>query len=441
MISTGLPSSWRPILDGAQAYQAYEVLNIIANELRKPSPRASSKAAQSRASQISRDIQEVSLAGGKVGLALFYAYLKHARPEGDGDDSALEFLEEAIAALNEMPMAPSLFGGFTGIAWVLAHLEDRLLDLSDDDPYEAIDKAINHYLKITPWLDDYDLIRGLVGFGVYAIERLPDPRAFECLESIVERLDESSQQHSNGITWWTAPELLSDNSRKDYPGGWYNMGVAHGVPGVIGLLGQVCERRVSLSKASLLLEGAVSWLLSQKLPDGCVSRFPYNIAPEGNSTPSRLGWCYGDAGIAATLLYAARSVNEANWEREAIDIASRAARRAIDEASVTDAGLCHGASGLGHLFNRIYQATGDELFKQAALYWYERTFEMRRSDQGVAGFRTIITRDNGEVVWLDDPGFLSGAAGIGLSLIAATTCVEPEWDRLLLVSTPPKPLQ
>jgi hypothetical protein len=37
-----------------------------------------------------------------------------------------------------------------------------------------------------------------------------------------------------------------------------------------------------------------------------------------------------------------------------------------------------------------------------------------------------------------DPGFLTGAAGIGLALLAATSPVEPAWDRVLLASVPPR---
>jgi hypothetical protein len=36
----------------------------------------------------------------------------------------------------------------------------------------------------------------------------------------------------------------------------------------------------------------------------------------------------------------------------------------------------------------------------------------------------------------EDPGLLTGAAGIALALPAAITPVEPAWDRMLLVSIP-----
>ena len=38
--------------------------------------------------------------------------------------------------------------------------------------------------------------------------------------------------------------------------------------------------------------------------------------------------------------------------------------------------------------------------------------------------------------WRPDPGFLTGSAGVALALLAATTAVRPEWDRVLLVDVP-----
>jgi hypothetical protein len=36
-----------------------------------------------------------------------------------------------------------------------------------------------------------------------------------------------------------------------------------------------------------------------------------------------------------------------------------------------------------------------------------------------------------------DKGLLTGAAGVALALLAATTALEPDWDRVLLVAIPP----
>lgn len=150
--------------------------------------------------------------------------------------------------------------------------------------------------------------------------------------------------------------------------------------------------------------------------------------------PCRSAWCYGDPGIAAALLSAARASREVKWEKEALAIARTAAKRPPDQAGVIDAGLCHGAAGLGHIFNRLFQATGEALFKKAAQFWFQRTLELRHTGKGISGFSSSWPLKNGKVTWRKEPGLLTGAAGIGLALLAATTSVRPDWDRMLLTS-------
>jgi hypothetical protein len=163
----------------------------------------------------------------------------------------------------------------------------------------------------------------------------------------------------------------------------------------------------------------------------CFSHFYF---PGVEATPSRLAWCYGDLGMAATLLVAARGAGEPAWESTAVELALAAAERPVELARVFDAGLCHGAGGVAHLFNRIHQATGEERLGEAARFWYERTLELRQPGLGVGGFRAWSADVAGVQDWRDDPGLLEGATGVALALLAAVSAVEPEWDRALLVS-------
>jgi hypothetical protein len=128
-------------------------------------------------------------------------------------------------------------------------------------------------------------------------------------------------------------------------------------------------------------------------------------------------------------------LREGSWLRLALEIARGAAVRPVDTCDVVDAGLCHGAAGLGHQFNRLFQATGDEHFREAAVYWLRRTLEFRRPGEGVGGFLARGPDRAGQEAWLAEPGLLTGAAGVGLALLSAATHVEPRWDRLLLCST------
>jgi hypothetical protein len=249
---------------------------------------------------------------------------------------------------------------------------------------------------------------------------------------VIDRLTETAEHRAEGLTWWTNPAWLPAETCAKYPRGYDNLGLAHGVPGVIALLGQACAAGVAVARARPLLEGAVRWLLAQQEPGG----FPALVAPEAAEKPARLAWCYGDPGVAAALLWAARCVAEPAWEREALAIARRAARRPPEDAGVVDAGLCHGAAGLGHLFNRMFQATGEPWLAEAARSWFARALAMRRPGRGIGGSAAWQLSDDGIRTWVADAGLLTGAAGIALALLAAITGVEPAWDRMLLVAIP-----
>lgn len=430
------PGIWQPLLEGDLAARAEDAVRAIADAL----------AARSQDAPDAPDAEWTSsgfsVGGGTAGQALFYGYLAQS---GDAAaalhaERADQFLEHAVEALATMPMGPALFGGFTGVAWVAEHLGSVLGEESaeaGDDMNEEVDETVLAQLA-APWDGQYDLISGLVGLGVYALERVPRPSAVRCLEAIVDRLDETAESREDGITWFTFPEMLPPRHREMYPRGYHNLGVAHGVPAVIGFLADACRLGIRSERARLLLEGAVRWVLSHELPERTGARYPTVILPDGEAPPSRLAWCYGDPGVAATLLYAARAVGMPEWEQAALDIATHAATTAPEDAGIPDAGLCHGALGLAHMFNRFYQAGGGELFADAARFWYSRGLDMRRPEGGIAGFASWEFGWDMQMSWRADPGFMTGAAGVGLALLAGLTTVEPRWDRLLMVAIPPR---
>jgi hypothetical protein len=364
-----------------------------------------------------------------------FAYLARAGLSDGAAEKALRFLNEAVETVTTVSMPPGLYQGFSGIAWAAQHLSG-LLAAGDNDPNEAVDAALVEYLNQSPWRGDYDLISGLVGLGVYAFDRLPRPTAVACLERVIDRLAESAERGADGVTWHTPAEDLTPEQRAKYPCGYYNLGVAHGVPGVIPVLAAACAAGVAARKARPLVHGAVAWLLRQQLPAASESRFPNMCAPGIEPEACRLAWCYGDAGIAVALLSAARWLKEPAWEQEALAIARAAAARPAETAGVRDAGLCHGAAGLGHLFNRLFHAAGEACFAEAARFWFRRCLEMRQPGRGIAGFSHYGQRQDGVDCWLKEPGLLIGAAGIALALLAAITPIEPQWDRHLLAAIP-----
>jgi hypothetical protein len=372
-----------------------------------------------------------SLARGDAGLAMLYGVLSDAGMGTYGDATG-ELLAHAVDAIGAVQMPSSLFAGFTGVAWAAAFLGAS--DEEGEDVNQTVDRILWEHVERWRSRDGYDLISGLVGIGVYALDRLPRPDAAAAIARIVDRLDEAALHRPDGITWFTAPDSLPPNTRQEYARGFYNLGVAHGVPGVIAFLGRVLAAEIEVKTAAVLLEGAIDWLLAQKLPDGAGAHYASVTGPGIERVPTRSAWCYGDPGIAAALLVAARAAGHETWEREALAIGRTAVQRPPQHAGIFDACVCHGAAGLGHLFNRIFQRTGDEAFARASRLWFERALDMRRPGEGIAGFSSWKGGTSPGACWIVQPGFLDGAAGIALALLAAATSLEPTWDRVLLVS-------
>lgn len=379
---------WSALLDGRARATASERVQRIAAELRFTMP------------------AEPTLAGGAAGVALFFAYLAQVTGDEADGETALKFLQYALDQQDGSSLHASLFEGGTGVSWVLAHLDGRLLDLGDEDPNVAMDAALLALLEDVP-LEHHDLVSGLAGLGVYALERLPRPAARLALEGIVAQLGELAEHDEDGVRWFTPAHLLPPEPRRRSPRGHWDLGMAHGAAGVVAVLARARAALALPAHDDHLLEGAVTWLLDQQLPPASGSRYGSWLAPEQAPRPARAAWCYGDPGVAAALLAAGRP-------QEALDLARAAAQRPAEQAGVVDGGLCHGAAGLLHVFNRLHQATGDGALADAARRWFEASL-------------VLPTRET---------GFLEGHAGVGLALLAAATDVEPAWDRILLLSGP-----
>ena len=417
---------WRPLLSGDLANRAMEAVLAIAEDIPARIDWVSPRVDPSGAGP-----WRAGLASGTAGQALLFGYLALHTGEERWTDLALDFLDKAGEAVSSFPMSESLYSGFTGIAWVGDHLRGRVFEGEPDENRE-VDEALLSAFTNPDWPGEYDLINGLVGLGVYALEGLPRPTAAACLERIVARLAEHARDEPEGAAWFSPPERLPPHQRAEQPEGLYNLGLSHGAAGIVAVLGAACA--TGTPGARPLLDRAMAWLLARRLPAEGPACFPHFWVPGLEPRGSRLAWCYGDPGMAVALLLAGRGAGEPEWERIALEVACSAARRSEEEARVQDAGLCHGASGVAHLFHRMYISTGDETLAEAARSWYERTLAYRIPGLGVGGFRSWSTGPDDKLDWRDDPGFLEGAAGVALALLAAISPVDPGWDRIFLES-------
>jgi hypothetical protein len=279
-------------------------------------------------------------------------------------------------------------------AWTVAHL-------ADGDVCADFDELVRSALR--EWNGTYDLLGGLVGFGVYALERQSEPLA----RGVLDELERRVVERGGGLAWFTQREIVPVSQRTLAPHGYWNLGLAHGIPGVVALLARFVRDGVDVSRSRALLAGGVRYLLGvERGRDG----YPYWEADVGETrTTARIGWCYGDLGVALALLAAGIHASEPMWRAAGLALARSCASRGLE---FDDASFCHGAAGNAHIFDCMARATGDEVLAAASQTWLARA----------------LTASTDE-----DTSLIGGSAGIALVLHARISETVPAWDRRLLV--------
>ena len=316
----------------------------------------------------------------------------------DPDDEAGSALSAAIAGLSDRH-SPGLFGGAARIAFTVSHLSGGD---DADTAIEAIERSLIRFLERPS--DAYDLISGLVGIAVPALQRISEGRPSATSEplmlAILEQLERMARPMPTGIAWHTSPTLLPKWQRDLAPDGYFNLGLAHGIPGVVAILARYIAAGVEVERARTLLEGALAYLRSVASPR-TGSRYPTWLASKREEAEPRVAWCYGDPRRGGRRHVGGHCDGPGRLAGRGARPRPRHGGRSFEASQVVDAGLCHGAAGVAHLFNRLSQATGDAVLARAADTWFTRTLAMRNTEP-VAGFPRWIPTD-GQMGWIPPP--------------------------------------
>lgn len=323
--------------------------------------------------------------------------------------------------------------GLAGVGWLYEYLSqkkivdfDTNLLLEDFDIY--LEKALNNFMLQT----NYDFLHGGVGVVLYFTKRCKKKReVISVLNRFLKDLEKTGIQQDNGTIKWQS--FLGEHLGKGY-----NIALSHGMASIAAILSKLyIIEGIDRGTTEKLLRDAIKYILAQEIDKDKYGSYFSSYALESTSVifKSRLAWCYGDLGIASALYQAGKILKEETWVNKSLEILLFAAveRRNLEENIVTDACLCHGTAGIGHIFYRMWWNTKLSEFKDAADYWFEETLKMAKFENGLAGFKTLHTHE-GKPSWENDYEFLTGVAGIGLALLTYYYELNPEWDECLLLS-------
>lgn len=399
---------------------------------------------------------DLSLASGYPSLLLLFSTLGQQGLIEDGDAMAHRCvlkIKESVEAQGFSSL--SLFSGVAGSCFALQQASfegtryQRMLQSLHTVLIERIEKAYLEPLKqnrsqsLPSSSRLYDPIQGISGIGRYALENLSVPSFVEVVEKITKALVTLSRpllyRGQNVPGWFLSPDdVLNRQNRATYPNGNFNLGLAHGVTGILAFLAIALLRGIDVEGQKEAIISITNWICSKSIVYKDAVLWPYRVSweEEIEGTPltitgSKDAWCYGVPGIARTLFLAGKAMGN----EEIRTFAARAFRsifsRKQEEWQLLSPTLCHGIAGLMVITHEMSKEKGCEDFALKVNALKELLLSFYRSE-APWGFRDVEVCRQGKWCEIDKPGFLEGAVGVILALSSISNSTF-KWHLPLLI--------
>lgn len=370
------------------------------------------------------------LLSGNSGVAIFLAHAQCVKGL-EQEKYLVETLEKTITKVFE-----SVNGGYNdttysigvaGILWTFLHLNQNQYIEFDED-FDDIANWLKISLKHSSKAAYFDFLHGAGGTFKTLMKHSVHLHDSSFYAEFLEGLKQHGIKGKDTIYWSSYLYLSNDPILAS------NMGLAHGITGTILILSELSHHFPHDSELLDVLNHSINYVRSvrYKPEDRMKSFYPNYVFQDNSKDGDRLAWCYGDLCIAICFLRSGMILKRQELINEAIAIARNAAeRRNLEEVKIYDAGICHGSSGVAHIFNRLYHYTGVLEFKNAALYWLSVLLDHGKFADGYAGYKRFIPEEG----YSNSIGVLEGISGIGLVLISMIEDSDPNWDEMLLLSS------
>lgn len=342
---------------------------------------------------------------------LFFEYIYQDMKGGYNDNDLERIIFSIVNKIETEPVSNNFFDGIAGFGYSISLL-NRINQFSL--PIQELLVSIDAWLEeeIFTKLDqnpDFDFLYGLIGYGVYFLERLKSGSNYRLpVYKIFEALRSISNIYQGGLYWSSLKEPKT-----------IELGVAHGQASILYFLCNVYRLNPSIVKKEFI----ISLIRTFSNQVDARGRIPDELN-NNKKQFSPLRWCHGDLGISIILFQAGVILKD----KFIIDFALKVAYRCSMEREaslphLTTPCLCHGSLGVSHIFNRLYNYTSHLTFYKAARYWYE------------IGINQVEKGLSESCLQNSSPGLLEGIEGVGLALIAfQSRSTSPEWDSSLLLS-------
>jgi len=377
------------------------------------------------------------------GLLILLGELDSLFPN-DGWDAAVHLyvlkLKEIIEAKGLS--FPSFFGGASGIAFALfkasevrgrykkmiASLNAHILRCTEEQFLIPFDENLNKH-QPSPF-SLYDAIQGIVGIGVYCLERKEEPDLLELLHHIIKRLirltDPIESEHRKVPGWFLPNDLqVTQEDLKKFPKGSFNLGVAHGIPGVLAFLSLALLNGIEQPEQRNAITCIADWIKGHRhehqehLFWGTHISFEEEFEiPRSKRCLStrRSAWCYGTTGVARSLYLAGKAIKDPELKSYAMDSFCSIFQQTRQEWNLPSPTFCHGLTGLLMTTWMMLQDEPSIFLEEKVRLLREFLLESYREAYPF-GFKNLEPCRKGGCSEVSQLSLIEGASGILLTLL------------------------
>ncbi len=345
---------------------------------------------------------------GALGKAVFF--LQYARQFAD--DYYYEQGQQLISAvfdqLNHPDFQPvlALDRELAEIGATLEYLNYfGLLPLETNQILPEFDNLLYGYLQAHLRAGSYDPNNGALVVGYYYLMRLRSTDAVRPhLEELVDALAALAQPTADGSLYWISTFYRESRTY---------LCLSHGLAAVVMFLLAVKAQGIRTALCTDLVGKAMRYLSSHRLDYATTGHFFPSYV--GNEAKTRLGWCYGDLGIAYALFRSGQALHDEAAQQLGLEIFSVSTqRRDFANNNIEDAGLTYGTAGIATMYHKMHQLTGIPLFAATASFWFEETLRFAVHPNEYAGYQAAYNQSRS----YNNSSYSEGIAGIGLALLA-----------------------
>jgi lantibiotic biosynthesis protein len=386
--------------------------------------------------------EEHSVGGGYTGVLPLFAELDRLFPEEKWDDASHAYILKIKHSIEQQPITHfSLYGGLAGTCLALQQV------VQTRGRYEKLLTTLNnHLLKnveekyLIPLNDNiskgepshpslYELIQGVVGVGLYGLNNLSLPPFADLVNRILEVLVARVKPikfEGNWVPGWFVPTnfLFSDAEKHNFPQGRFNLGLSHGIPGVLAFLAIASLKGVQVNGQKEAIQIISTWLQDYRRVDQGACFWESGISYEDrNSTikerpfEGRDAWCYGTPGVARSLFLAGRALGNETLKQSALDSFCSLFLRTREAWLLPGPTFCHGISGLLMITLLMAKETPSPLL-QDRVNQLEQTLISYYSSENPFGFKDFSQTREGTFAEIDRIDLLEGTPAILLTLLS-----------------------